>query len=571
MAAIVTPQTEIIHPNTNFVREALDWLQTEQNLFNVLDFYEDFTKDPNCDNWTIAQIAAGDRYYLLTHVLRRPDAIHPWLYERCREVEAEPDECLDLWARFHYKSTIITFAGSIQEIIKDPDITIAIFSHSKGIARGFLEHIKTEMEQNEDLPRLWPDIFWDDPTKQSSRWSLDRGIVVKRKANPKEGTVEAWGLVDGQPTSRHFKLRIYDDTVSEESVGTSEQIEKTTLRWELSQNLGDGKYNRRWHIGTRYNFGDSYQTLITRKVLKLRIYPATDDGTITGTPVFMDPDAWLKKLNDESTYTIACQMLQNPVAGSEQTFQPEWVRHWEVRQKYLNIYILVDYAGSRKNTGSANTAMAVIGVDHGRNKILVDGVCHKLSLSDRWNYLKYFHKKWVNMPGVQMVKVGYERYGAQSDIEHFEEMMKLQGYSFNIEEVNWPREGSHSKDERIKRLQPDHQNWRFFYPDTFRLVKEGNGISFVNVVEHGQRVYTKLQLKAIQAGEEYLVAKPIKHKDENGKIYDLMEKFMKNEYFFFPNTTYKDFFDAMSRIYDMDPSPPQIVTDADTLPPVPED
>ena len=219
---------------------------------DALDIYE------QSKGWTAADVAhlgRIDRFFLLTSLLKRSDAIDLWLYERCREVERDPDGYLDLWAREHYKSTIITYAGVIQEILNNPEITIGIFSFNKPTARKFLRQIKYELESNRTLQELYPEVLFADPKKESSRWSEDSGIVVRRVGNPKEATIEGHGLVDGQPTGAHFLLRVYDDVVTLDSVTSPEMVNKTTEAWSLSDNLGARGENgmaRAWHVGTRY-------------------------------------------------------------------------------------------------------------------------------------------------------------------------------------------------------------------------------------------------------------------------------------------------------------------------------
>ena len=498
---------------------------------------------------TIGRIGRDNRFFLLTVILRRGDLYHPWLYDRCQEVEASTEGHIDLWAREHYKSSIITFGGAFQEIIKNPEVTIGIFSHSKKIANDFVFQIKHECEINQQLYLCYPDIFWMKPEKEAPSWSIANGLIVKRKGNPRECTVEGWGLVDGQPIGKHFGLIIYDDVVTEESVNTADMILKTTKMWELSLSLtkadAESGTDRKWLIGTRYNMADTYGHILKNDMARPRIYPATDDGTFDGKPVLFTNERW-EEIKKRSDFIVATQYLQNPVAGTQQEFLIDWIRRWEVRPETLNVYILVDPAGNEKKNNNCNSAFAVIGVDANWNKYLLDGACHKMGLSERWDMLKALRNKWLLQPGVQIVQVGYERFGMQADIEHFKEMMKIERNHFPIEELSWPREGSPAKDARIRRLIPDHKNWRFFYPYDGEETKE--------------------QTKAIRMGKPYLVSKPIKRKNHENMVYDLVKWFLTNEYSFFPATTLKDFLDAMSRIYDMEICTPQIFKDEELLP-----
>jgi hypothetical protein len=486
----------------------------------------------------IRELARSDRFYLLVRILGRTDVLHPWLYARCREVEANPDGYLDLWGREHYKSTIITYAGIIQEILRDPGITIGIFSHTAPIAKSFLAQIKREFESNERLRQAFPDIFWENPWKEAPVWSLDNGITVKRSGNPKESTIEAHGLVDGQPTSKHFQLLVYDDVVTRESVATPEQIQKTTSAWELSDNLGvEG--GRKWHTGTRYNFADTYDSIIRRGAVKPRLYPATSDGLITGNPVLFSKEEWERRVRDQGEATIACQMLQNPIAGQQRMFDVQDLQVYEVRPETLMVYILVDPARSKK-TGSDNTAVAVVGIDYAGNKYLLDGFRHKMDLMERWVRTRDMWKWWGQASVVQGVNVGYESFGAQADLDYFRERMRVEGLSFEIEELSWPRDGEASKVDRVQRLTPDVRNHRFYLP----YKTEGKNL-------------TRAQRQAKERGQDYRIARRILRKDSQGQVYDLSEDF-KMEVHYFPFAGKKDLIDAVARIYDMEPVTPMV-------------
>ena len=269
--------------------------------------------------------------------------------------------------------------------------------------------------------------------------------------------------------------------------------------------------------------------------------------------MFLSKEAWAEKKRKQTLATLAAQMLQNPAAGAQALFKKEWLRFTDIRPGTLNVYILCDPASSRKK-GSDRTAIAVIGIDAARNKYLLDGYHHRMSLSERWTALSGLRKVWMNMPGVQSVKVGYERYGSTSDLEYFEEKMEKSRDEFEIVELAWPRDGTGSKYDRIQRLEPDFRAGTFYLAKVTPLIPGTNKPSV-----------SKNQQRVIDAGQKYRVFVPTKRTDENREIYSL-NKTLLDEYLVYPFAVHDDFLDACSRIYDIEAMPP-IVIDESTLEP----
>jgi predicted phage terminase large subunit-like protein len=421
----------------------------------------------------LRQMCQSDLYFLLCYVLKRRDLENDWLFARCREVQSEPDGRIDLWAREHYKSSIITLGLTLLAILNDPEITVGVFSHTRPIAKGFLRQIKRELEANNELKFLFPDILFDNPQKDSPKWSEDDGLIVKRKTNPKESTVEAHGLVDGQPTSKHFKLMVYDDVVTRESVTSPEQIAKVTEAWELSRSL-TSEGGRTRYIGTRYAFNDTYHTIMQRNAAIPRIYAATVDGTADGEPVLMTRERLQEKRREQGPYTFASQMLLNPIAEEKQSFRPDWLIRADSDGGGMNKYIVVDPASAKKKS-SDYTSMFVIGLSSDQNYYVLDMIRDRLSLTERADAVFSLHKRW------KPLRVGYEKYGMQADIEHLRDRQRRENYRFEIVELG----GSMPKIDRIRRLVPLFEQGRMFFPETcFKTNYEGKMQELVQIFLH---------------------------------------------------------------------------------------
>ncbi len=205
------------------------------------------------------------------------------------------------------------------------------------------------------------------------------------------------------------------------------------------------------------------------------------------------------------------QYMQEPVPIGGGEFRPEWVMRYAqgaIRPKEMNVVILVDPAGGeelnkKKKKLSDWTAMMVVGLAPDNNYYLLDAIRDRLNPTDRINTLFMLHRKWNALCG-KPPKVGYEKYGMMTDTHYIEEKKRQDAYNFNLIELG----GQMMKEERIRRLIPDMQNSRWYFPDNLIYV------------------------------------------DNEGRKFDLVQEILNSEMPTFPRARFDDMLDALSRVYE---------------------
>ena len=471
---------------------------------------------------------------------------HPWIFNRCREVQEDPDFHIDIWAREHFKSTIITLLKTVQDILRDPEIAICIFSYNQKIASKFVSQIKNALE-NKRLRQLFPDIIPEDTGSGKYTYIDDEGsrrsqkfswssvaLTVKRKTGRKEPTVSGYGLVTGQPTGMHFDMLIYDDVVTPDSVRTSEQNRYTTEQFTMSLNTGSGENVRVRIIGTRYSLYDTYFHIMNPKYASegvmggskysLRCYPCR---TMSGDPVLYTSEYLEAKRSVMVSFVYDSQMMCDPQFSSDIGFNEDWIAErcnadeiYGDRDSY-NFYIIVDPANT-KNNKSDFTAMVVVAVNGDGRYYIPDIVRDKMSLSERISSLMSLVNRWTTSHG--RPEVFYEQSGLSSDMEVIRGMMEAKRYWFTIHSMGTkprvtldPRAGSGAGSLKVNRI---------------------------------------LALEPLFRGYRIVLADSCVKVNWNGREEDMMASFVMDEYMKFPiSNDHDDMLDALSRIADAETGP----------------
>ena len=473
-------------------------------------------REKDCLKRWVRYMCKNSLFYLCVYILDMHYVDHDFGYAFCAEIEYKKWGRIWVLAREHFKSTLLTFASTIQDIIINPEERIGIYSYNVTLARDtFVKQIKQELENNEKLKFYFDDIFYQNPKTESPVWTAE-AIQVKRTSRAREATVEGSGLVTGQKTGKHYTELIYDDVMTPDSVKTTEMKKYTEKQWQMSLNTGSSLDLKYYVVGTFYAEDELYAHIIKGNKCESVIQPALNTD---GTPVFLPMKAIRKKRTDMGPDVWATQMMCDPKGARKDTFKMEWIKYFDSTYlfgsnnfyKGMNVYLFVDPAGtlSRKRDF---TAMWVIGLASDHNYYILDLYRDKMNLSMKKRKVFEIHNQYHPR------ETFYEKVGMQSDIDSLEEDMERLNYRFHITEIG----ASIPKNLRIEATQPLFEQGKFYFP------------------------------------------KQIIHENWEGVNEDMLKSFFEQEYKTYPVGEHDDGFDSLSMVVNKKCNPYLVFPDAKT-------
>jgi phage terminase large subunit-like protein len=457
--------------------------------------YREIAEQMRLGDLRLARVfALNDFWFFMRHVLTvgklickdrhsdhfgKPWYDHPSLFERAREFQADPYGYLDLEPRYHFKTSEKTQSHALWEFADDVDLRQMLITRKLSrMASPIFSQPKREMENNPLLHALFPDVFWRNPQQEAPLWR-DDALTLRVTGNPNEPSLSIAGLTTGA-TSAHVDVRRWDDIVTEESVSSKEEIERTTAAWQnFAGTVSDETFDI--YTGTHWAVNDTYRTILDMGVVKLRrrdVYKA--DGE---TPALRSRE-WCEKVRiSMGPYRWACQMRNSPVAAGNQSFDVAWMRYDELdpeeRAKKCRVYIFAETATAKK--GSDYTVIWVIGLGRG----VPFGTYYVLdAYRDRSGLITFGEELFKRVEKWRPEYVFVEQVGAMRDVDYMRHLMQQKGTSFRIIEIDEKTK----KEDNILRLVPLFEAGRVVMPRSIIGRTEGRPVNLIESFRNDEYV-----------------------------------------------------------------------------------
>jgi len=183
-----------------------------------------------------------------------------------------------LLPREHFKTSVVSHCLPVHIIIQSPDTNIyfpnmegsecriLLACETVGRSQKHVRVIETAFESNKLIRTLWPHRCWDNPRRDSKKWS-ENEMIVPRKVEYPEPTVMAIG-VGGAITGARPNVILKDDLISLEA-RSSPTVMETAIEWHVASRAllesyeeSTGLQSLEWIIGTRWAVYDLYQYII---------------------------------------------------------------------------------------------------------------------------------------------------------------------------------------------------------------------------------------------------------------------------------------------------------------------
>ncbi|WP_108912918.1 phage terminase large subunit family protein [Deinococcus ficus] len=422
------------------------------------------------ENKVIREAGRRSFEFFQRHILQTPEEFCRPHQLRWVEAFETYDKTMLLAPREHLKSSTLT-AYLLWKVLYNPEIRILIVTISDSLASGMLQRIKTILETNPVIKRIYGDV------KGNGVWGAE-GLTLKRKNTYTEPTIKSIGIGTASVGSR-CDLLIADDLIDSTKADSPAERAKLSERFfgELSSLVfANGKVVV---LGTRKGKDDLYSEILANPSFYSIVQPAITSHTLTdidheyirdergvvtnvivkteGIEV-LDPVRWpierLLMRKADAGPTRFLREYQNDISSFNGSFlKADWLDYaTEIPPlKELTIYMGIDLAISDKQAADY-TVIASVGHHRKTNKIYLLRMHRgRYDFPTTLENIQKEFRYWVDK-GIRPLKVTVESNAAQKAT-----------YQMLFKTSNLPVFPSHTskgKETRMTLLAPFFENGR---------------------------------------------------------------------------------------------------------------